>query len=156
MAQGCEPLEIRQKMNKEAARKKLLTLARGNLGKPYKYGAKPEEAPNFFDCSSLIQYLYKQIDVDLPRTALDQTSRGVEIKKNDKLEIGDLIFIKGSWGHYNPEFPDGIGHVVIYIGGSKTISARYARYLKTDGKVVEESVNDYLSRNDFRLIKRIL
>jgi len=140
-------------MNKEKERKKLLKLARGNIGKPYKYGAKLEKAPNFFDCSSFIQYLYKEINVSLPRTALDQASRGFEIKKNDQLEIGDLIFIKGAWGHYNPEFPDGIGHVAIYIGDGKTVSARW---LKRDRKVIEESANDYLNRHDFRIIKRIL
>jgi cell wall-associated NlpC family hydrolase len=137
-------------MNKKT---EILKLAKDNLGKPYKYGAKLEEAPSYFDCSSFVQYLYKQIDIDLPRTALDQAAKGTEISKNDPLEIGDLIFIKGSWGHYNPEFPEGIGHVAMYIGDGKTVSARWK---ENDGSVIEENVNDYLSRKDLRTIKRIL
>ena len=140
-------------MTKEEAKKKLVKLAKENLGKPYKYGAKMEEAPAIFDCSSFVQYLYHDIGIELPRTALDQASRGRKIEKTEQLEIGDLIFIKGSWGHYNPEFPDGIGHVAMYIGYDKIISARWK---EDGGSVIEEPVEEYLNRFDLRVIKRIL
>ncbi len=58
-------------MTKEQ-QKKLIQVARSLLGKPYRYGAKPEEAPNVFDCSSFTQYVFKQVGIELPRTSIEQ------------------------------------------------------------------------------------
>lgn len=137
---------------------RLVYFARKHLGKPYKYGAKPSEAPKTFDCSSFTQYLYKRVGVSLPRTALAQASVGKTIEsKKELLEAGDLLFFKGGWGHYNPEYPTGIGHVGIYIGNGKVINARSK---ETDGKqkgsVIEEEVESFLNRKDFVVVKRIL
>ncbi|MEK7202184.1 MAG: C40 family peptidase [Patescibacteria group bacterium] len=135
--------------------KKLIELARSLLGKLYKYGAKLEEAPESFDCSSFVQYLYKQIGFDLPRTALAQASIGeVVAPGKEKLQPGDLLFFKGGWGHYNPEFPDGIGHVGIYIGEDKVIDARSDG--KEGGSVIEEPVINFVDRPDFVVTKRII
>lgn len=142
-------------MNKK---KRLVYFAKKHLGKPYKYGASHSEAPNFFDCSSFIQYLYKRIGINLPRTALDQASVGQKIKsKKELLEIGDLLFFKGGWGHYNPEYPAGIGHVGIYVGNGKIINARSKRLgSKEKGTVIKEDVKEFLGRKDFVVIKRPL
>jgi len=132
----------------------LVRFAKKHLGKPYKYGAKPYEAPKIFDCSSFVQYLYKKVGIDLPRTALDQASCGQEVlKKLESLEVGDLIFVKGSWGHYNPQFPGGIGHVSIYIGSGKII---HAKWQKRRGQVMEDNAKDWLTRKDVVVVKRIL
>ncbi|MEX0622056.1 MAG: C40 family peptidase [Candidatus Woykebacteria bacterium] len=139
-------------MTKTEKVRKIIRLARKYLGKPYVYGAKLYLAPKVFDCSSFIQYLYKKVGVELPRTALDQASEGKIIEPiESKLEPGDLIFIKGGWGHYNPEFPEGIGHVALYVGKGKVINARGEAK-----KVIEEKVTDFLTRKDLRVIKRIL
>ena len=132
--------------------------ARKHLGKPYKYGAKPSEAPKTFDCSSFVQYLYKRISMDIPRTALAQASVGKTIESGKEfLEAGDLLFFKGGWGHYNPEFPDGIGHVGMYIGNGKVINARaYEVDGVNKGSVIEEDVESFLNRKDFVMVKRIL
>ena len=53
-------------------KKKLVSIAETVLGKPYHYGAKPEEAPETFDCSSFTQYLFKQIGIELPRSTILQ------------------------------------------------------------------------------------
>ena len=142
-------------MNKK---NRLVFFARKHLGKPYKFGAKLSEAPKTFDCSSFVQYLYKRIGVNLPRTALDQASMGKKIEsKKEMLEVGDLLFFKGGWGHYNPEFPMGIGHVGIYVGNEKVINARSKEVDgKEKGVVIEENVETFLSRKDFVIIKRIL
>ena len=134
---------------------KLIALARKQIGKPYKYGAKLSEAPKMFDCSSFVQYIYKKIGIDLPRVALDQAGQGEVIDPlKEKLLAGDLFFIKGGWGHYNPDFPIGIGHVGVYIGGGKVISARW--FKNVNGRVVEEPVSDYINRSDFVVAKRII
>jgi len=136
---------------------KLVEGAYQYLGKPYKYGAKPEEAPEVFDCSSFVQYLYKQIGIELPRKSIDQASLGKIVEpKTDKLQAGDLIFIKGPWGRYNPKFPEGIGHVALYVGQGKVINARWKLAKEGGGSVIEESVADFLSREDVTVIKRLL
>lgn len=136
----------------------LLSHAKKNLGKPYKYGAKPSEAPKVFDCSSFTQYLYKKIKIPLPRTALDQASVGTVVDpRHQTLQIGDLLFTKGKWGHYNPEFPGGIGHVGIYIGNERIMSAKHAFVKgKEAGRVIEEKLSVFLEKNDLVVIKRIL
>src|SRR3990172_13141074 len=135
-------MTLKQKQNK------LVSLAYKHLGKPYKYGAKPEEAPKRFDCSSFVQYLYHHVGIELPRVALDQASQGKKVSDLKTLQIGDLIFIKGGWGHYNPDFPEGIGHVAIYVGSSKVVNAR-----GEVGKVIEEEAKDFLNRVDLRVVK---
>ncbi len=137
---------------------KLVYYAQKHLGKPYKFAAKPYEAPKTFDCSGFVQYLYKRIGVNLPRTALDQASVGKTIEsKKELLKIGDLLFFKGGWGHYNPEFPVGIGHVGIYVGNGKVINARSKEVNGNEkGSVIEEDVESFLNRKDFVIVKRIL
>ena len=144
---------------KEKLQKKLVYFAKKHLGKPYKYGAVPSEAPKIFDCSSFTQYLYKRIGVNLPRNALAQAHLGKKLNpKKQKLEPGDLIFIKGSWGHYNPEFPEGIGHVAMYIGEGEIIHAKWNKNKNgSDGGIVrEDSAKTLLNRKDLIIVKRIL
>ncbi len=140
---------------REKLQKRLVYFAKKHLGKPYKYGAKPHKAPKVFDCSSFIQYLYKRIGIDLPRDALSQARSGKRTNlKKENLQPGDLIFIKGSWGHYNPEFPKGIGHVFMYVGDGKVIHAKWQK--ANGGRVREDGVEKILKREDLIVIKRIL
>jgi peptidoglycan endopeptidase LytE len=141
-------------MNKK---NRLVHFARKHLGKPYKFGANPSEAPKVFDCSSFVQYLYRRIGISLPRTALDQVSVGKTIgSEKELLEVGDLLFFKGGWGHYNPQHPMGIGHVGIYVGNGKVINARSKELDgKEKGSVIEEDVESFLDRKDFSVVKRI-
>lgn len=136
---------------------RLVYFARKHLGKSYKFGANPSEAPNFFDCSSFVQYLYKRIGVSLPRTALDQASVGKTIgSKKELLKAGDLLFFKGGWGHYNPRYPMGVGHVGIYVENGKIINARSKEVNGAEkGSVIEEGVESFLNRKDFIVVKRI-
>jgi len=140
-------------------RETMYKYARKHLGKPYKYGAKPSEAPRAFDCSSFVQYLYRRIGINLPRVSIDQAAMGRVIRhREEDLAVGDLIFIKGSWGRYNPDFPQGIGHVAMYVGGGMVINAKYQKNPdgSDGGSVIEESVDTFLNRPDLTVIKRIL
>jgi len=143
-------------MTKEL-QEKLVFFATKSLGKPYKYGAKLTEAPNFFDCSSFVQYLYKKIGIDLPRTALEQAHCGKKVHSKNNLKIGDLLFFKGIIGRYNTEFPQGIGHVAIYIGDKKIIQAKYQKNKdKSDGGEVRiDDAKKILNKKDLIIIKRI-
>ncbi len=116
---------------------KLIATAKNLVGRPYKYGAKPSEAPHYFDCSSFIQYVYKLIGYNLPRSTIEQAGKGKKINNIKNIQPGDLIFLHGTKGHYNKKFPIGIGHVVMYFGDSKIIHASSKR-IKNSPKIVEK------------------
>lgn len=134
----------------------LISMAYKCLGAPYKYGAELKEAPNAFDCSSFTQYLYSLVGIELYRRAIDQACEGIVVKRDD-LQPGDLIFIKGDWGRYNPRFPQGVGHVLMYVGDNKVIHAKGEELnQKQVGKVRIDDAELYTSRNDVAVIKRYL
>jgi len=139
---------------------KLVALAKGLVGKPYKYGAKPEEAPDFFDCSLYTQYLFRQIGMDIPRTSLLQAgdSQGKEIPNDPEfinLEIGDLLFMRSDRGYYTDELFGGrklyIGHVAMYIGEGFVIHSRK----KLNGVVIQNLKDLVVEPNyEIQIIKR--
>ncbi|OHV46001.1 glycoside hydrolase [Parafrankia colletiae] len=85
---------------------KAVYLASLHAGKPYVYGA---EGPSSFDCSGLVQYVYRQLGKNLPRTTDQQYAATTRISQYNKAP-GDLIFF-GS--------PGNIYHVGIYAGDGK-------------------------------------
>ena len=112
----------------------VVNIARQQLGKPYVWGAT---GPNSFDCSGLVQYVYRQIGINLPRTTYDQEYQGTAVSLN-ALQPGDLLF----WGSYGSAY-----HVAIYIGNGDFIQA------PTSGQSVKiTNINYY--RPDFA--RRIL
>ena len=153
---------------KESKILKLVALAKSLKGRPYKYGATMKDAPRFFDCSLFTQYLFKEIGVALPRTAIEQAMIGKKVLLN-KIKEGDLIFMKGEIGRYNKYFPAGIGHTGIYIGKHKVvhadrkrISGKYeniynSKLIKEFGKVVIEDLEVFLKKKkELIVIKRYI
>jgi len=114
----------------EDQKTKLIARAKELIGVPYKYGAAPEEAPNAFDCSSFIQYLFKGIGIELPRSALLQAGdpHGTEIPLDADFEQGDLLFMRGHVGHYKDSLFGGrkmdIGHAAICMGEGTVVHAK--------------------------------
>lgn len=93
----------------------VVALARAQLGVPYVWGgASP--APGF-DCSGLVQWVYGQIGVGLPRTAQAQFDATVRLSP-DELEPGDLVFFSYTYPSAEP-----ITHVGIYLGSGMMINA---------------------------------
>jgi cell wall-associated NlpC family hydrolase len=78
-------------------------LASLQRGKPYVYGGS---GPYSFDCSGLVQYIFKQLGRSLPRTAEEQYEATTHVSQFSK-QVGDLIFF-GT--------PGNIYHVGIYAG----------------------------------------
>ena len=133
----------------------VVNLAKKLLGRKYKYGAKLEEAPKYFDCSSFICYLFKQIKINLPRCTIDQIECGKEIPL-EEIQPGDLIFVKGKYGRYNPKYPHGVGHVGIYVGKGWVIHALSKKKKNKEvGKVVKTSLKKYL-KYQLRGIRRVI
>lgn len=91
---------------------KVLKEASEQIGKPYVWGAK---GPNAFDCSGLVQYVYKQaLGIDLTGYTGTQQNQGTKISVADA-KPGDLYFWdNGSGTSY---------HVAIAIGHGRFIAA---------------------------------
>lgn len=135
-------------------REEILNLAYSFLGTPYKYAAAPEDIPHYFDCSSFTQYLYRKIGIELPRSTILQATAGKTVDFLKDLEVGDLLFFRGTKGHYNDELFPGkeicIGHVAIWSGDGKVIHASSSR------GVAEMKIEEVISScGPVVLIKRI-
>ena len=144
-----------KRKTKEELRQRLVRSAKRYLDRPYYYGAKISHAPSRFDCSSFIKFVYRKIGIDLPRPSLKMAGMGRRVpKKLKRLELGDLLFFHGTQGRYSPMFPEGIGHVAMYIGEGKIIHAKW--HPKGRGRVEDASAVEWLLRRDLVVIKRIL
>ncbi len=137
-------------MNREERIQKIVDTARRYLGVPYKRAAGHYQAPEVFNCSTFTRFIFEKVGKNLPKKAITQASRGRKIKPKN-IQPADLVFIRGARGYYTDKFPDGVGHVGIYIGDNKIISAR-GRYKK----VVAEKLKNYLKKGQFRIIRRII
>jgi cell wall-associated NlpC family hydrolase len=79
------------------------------IGTPYKFGGQSSKG---VDCSAMVQSVYKQAGVAMPRTAREQYTKGVAVSPED-LQPGDLIFLQGT----QKALPGGVAsHVGIYLG----------------------------------------
>lgn len=87
--------------------------ARRYLGVPYLWGGSTPESG--FDCSGLVQRVYADLGVDLPRTSQQQAGAGTAVASLADARPGDLVFFEPG--------PDGPGHVGIYTGNGQMIAA---------------------------------
>lgn len=100
------------KSNKNLSSKQQLLLQGfiAKIGIPYIWGGE-SMAEGGYDCSGLMQAVYAEIGISLPRTSQDQQNVGIEVDKNN-LAVGDLIF-----------FGRPATHVAVYIGNNLYIEA---------------------------------
>jgi len=84
--------------------------ARKYLGVPYVWGGT--NPASGLDCSGLVQKVYSDLGIDLPRVSRDQAKAGTPVANLDQAKPGDLL-----------AFGEPVHHIAIYIGDGKMIHA---------------------------------
>lgn len=82
------------------------------LGVPYVWGGT---TPAGFDCSGLVQYVYKNLGINLNRVSQDQYKQGTPLTR-EELMPGDLVFFEKNGD---------VHHVGLYVGNGMMIHAPY-------------------------------
>jgi cell wall-associated NlpC family hydrolase len=94
---------------------RVVALAGAQIGKPYVWGgASPQTS---FDCSGLVQWVYSQVGMRLPRTAQQQFNATTRVSRED-LQPGDLLFFTRTYSSRDP-----VTHVGIYVGDGQMVNA---------------------------------
>jgi len=122
--------------------KKIIELAKKNLGKRYVWGANGQK--NAFDCSGFTSYVCKANGINIPRRAIEQSRYGKHVNR-DELQPGDLIFFDTSKNHKGY-----VNHVGIYIGNGKFIHASSAKK-----KVIVTSLNKPFYSKRYKGARRV-
>jgi cell wall-associated NlpC family hydrolase len=104
----------------------IVATAKTCIGVPYQWGG---ESMSGFDCSGLIQYVFKKNGISLGRTVRKQYEGGSPLSRNE-LAPGDLVFFKDT-------YTTGLSHAGIYIGNGQFIHA------SSDGVMISNLSNSY-------------
>ena len=83
------------------------------LGVPYRWGGT--DPSTGLDCSGLVQRVYGDLGISLPRTSQEQVTVGTPVASLAQAQPGDLVFFEPT--------SSGPGHVGIYIGNGQMIDA---------------------------------
>ena len=104
----------------------LVATAKTFMGVPYVFGGT---TPAGFDCSGLLQYVFKMNGLTIPRLADEQYNLG-RAAEISKLSPGDLVFFT--------TYTSGVSHCGLYVGGGKFLHASSSR-----GVTISDLSDDY-------------
>lgn len=122
--------------SQEGVRALIIQEALSWQGVPYTWGGKSRAG---IDCSALVQMIYQNAGVEMPRTSYEQFRIGVGVPRN-QLEPGDLVFFSTNGA--------GASHVGIYLEEQKFISA-------TQRQVEVQSLETYYWKKAYRGSRRV-
>ena len=130
----CFPIDIQNEIIEKGTRL---------VGSPYRYGGT---TPSGFDCSGLVNYLYKPHIPSLPRTASAMSGFGSTISLYE-ITIGDLVFYATGTNRNT------ITHVGIYIGQNTLIQSVSAG---PERGVILTDLDEKYWKERFKWVKRVL
>jgi len=108
------------------------------LGTPYVRGGTSVEG---FDCSGFVQWTYKNLGIELPRTAREQSQAGSRVSQSD-LRIGDIVTFR---------HPRRGWHCGIYMGDDQ-----FAHSPRRGQRVRYSSLNERYFRANFVVARRVM
>lgn len=108
MAENSATRKLTKAALQQEKAERAIKVAKKQLGDPYVWGAT---GPGAFDCSGLVQFAWRKAGVKLPRTTWAMLRHAKKRVSLSHLKPGDLIFTSGG------------GHVGMYLGHRKVISA---------------------------------
>ncbi len=110
---AAQPVQSRARLSPTG--QEVVVYAQRFVGTPYVWGG---ESPTGFDCSGLVQTVYRHFGVRLPRTAAQQHAATMPVSPQT-LQPGDLVFFDTTGATYS--------HDGIYIGHGQFLSATSSR-----------------------------
>ncbi len=113
------------------------------LGIPYKYGSMKRE--NGFDCSGFINFVFNHFKINVPRTSVDFTNAGKEVKPADS-KRGDLILFTGSDANSGV-----VGHMGIIVENKR--NSFLFIHASTSKGVIYSSLNSYFLPRFVKVIR---
>jgi murein DD-endopeptidase / murein LD-carboxypeptidase len=118
---------------------RLLPVAKKFEGVPYQWGGTSAKG---FDCSGFIVTVFKELDINLPRTTKGMYGVGESVSK-DKLRVGDLVFFH--------TYGSGVSHAGIYIGNGEFIHSSSSK-----GVIVSKLDDPYYWKHRYLGARRVL
>lgn len=112
----------------------IVTSAEKYLGVPYVFGGEDSSG---MDCSGLVQKVYADMGITVPRLVSGQMKIGTEVASLADAKPGDLIVTAGG------------DHILIYAGDHKVIHAPY------EGRTVSK-VEAYMDDSEITTIRRVI
>jgi len=114
---GRLPVDIEPPFYGEATspRERFRAVLTALLGIPYRWGGRSVQG---FDCSGLAQFVFRELDLSIPRDASDQEAvlrRGAVKISRDAIALGDVLF----WGK-----GDAATHVALALDAEQFVHAR--------------------------------
>ena len=107
-----QSISITSNTSTKSIKKQIIALAKTKLGSPYEPAQK---GPHSFDCSGFVYYIYKENNISIPRSSINQSKTNKKLTRKE-LQIGDILaFDTSKKGHVN--------HTGIYLGKGEFIHA---------------------------------
>lgn len=126
----------------------LVDTAHAALDVPYLLGADvPPGKPPYYDCSSLMVEVFKEVNINLPRISRDQALVGKTVAFED-VKIGDLLF-------FDTADANRVTHVGMVTNFDNDKTPIMVNANSIDGKVKEERVSGKYWRNTYVIAKRV-